>query len=166
MYNKIVEIKPEFNKDLANLIRSVLVEYRADRPGTVFTDPTTDNLAALFDISGGIYFVLLVEGKVAGGAGIYPTPNLPKQTCELVKMYLLPAYRGRGFGKQLMIKCLLKAEELGYKYCYIETMQELKEAVQLYIKYGFKPLDAPLGNSGHFGCDLWFMKTLGQEPEH
>jgi putative acetyltransferase len=39
-------------------------------------------------------------------------------------------------------------------------MEELNKAVGLYEQFGFTHLDAPLGNTGHFGCDIWMMKSL------
>ena len=39
-------------------------------------------------------------------------------------------------------------------------MPELKLALRIYEKFGFEYLSAPIGNSGHFGCDLWMIKKL------
>ena len=39
-------------------------------------------------------------------------------------------------------------------------MPELDIAVGMYEKMGFKHLEKPLGNSGHFGCNLWMEKEL------
>lgn len=43
---------------------------------------------------------------------------------------------------------------------YIETMPELEQAIHLYEKAGFRRLNQPLGNNGHFGCDIWMLKDL------
>jgi len=32
--------------------------------------------------------------------------------------------------------------------------------VGMYQKLGFKNIDKPLGNSGHFGCNIWMIKEL------
>ena len=55
------------------------------------------------------YFVAEINGEVGGG-GIYPTDGLPEDTCELVKMYLLPQARGAGLGRTLIEKCIDKAK--------------------------------------------------------
>jgi len=60
----------------------------------------------------------------------------------------------------LIHKCFESARQHGYQQVYLETMPELKMAVGLYEQCGFKYLQGPLGNSGHFGCDLWMLKTL------
>jgi putative acetyltransferase len=43
---------------------------------------------------------------------------------------------------------------------YLETMPELTIAVPMYEKNGFQYLEAPLGNSGHFGCAIQMLKQL------
>ena len=75
-------------------------------------------------------------------------------------MYLLPAGRGIGLGKRLMQLCLEAAKSNGYRKVYLETMPGLVNAVPLYEKFGFKYLEAPLGNSGHFDCDIHMIKDL------
>ncbi|MDI3322103.1 GNAT family N-acetyltransferase [Pinibacter soli] len=157
---EIRRIRPEDNKALAVIVRNALAEFGANKPGTVFFDPTTDNLFELFQQPGGVYFVALINNEVVGGAGIFPTEGLPSDTCELVKMYLSSAVRGRGLGKFLIDKCMAHAIEEGYSRMYLETLPELRKAVLVYEKFGFQYLDAPLGNSGHFGCDVWMIKQL------
>lgn len=153
-------IKPGDDKALAKIIRDTLTEFKANKPGTVYFDETTDHLSEVFTTSGSIYFVTESEGEIIGGGGIYPTANLPDGTCELVKLYLSPKGRGKGLGKLLMEKCIMAAKELGYKKIYLETMPELTIAIPMYEKMGFTYLPAAQGNSGHTGCDVWMIKDL------
>lgn len=157
----IRNICKEDNVALAKVIRSALEEFGANKPGTVYFDESTDHLSDVFKQQGSTYFTVLVNGKVAGGAGIFPTENLPADTCELVKMYLAPGARGRGLGRSLMQRCLEAAASMGYKKVYLETMRELINAVPMYEKLGFSYLPLALGSSGHCGCDLWMIKKLG-----
>jgi putative acetyltransferase len=60
----------------------------------------------------------------------------------------------------LIKQCIATAKEAGFKKIYLETMPELKLALNVYEKFGFSYLSNPLGNSGHFGCDLWMIKEL------
>jgi putative acetyltransferase len=114
----------------------------------------------VFDVPRGTYFIAELDGEIVGGAGIYPTDGLDAQTCELVKMYLLPIARGKGVGKALMYKCIDFAKSEGYEQIYLETMPELSDAIHLYEKMGFKNLNGPLGQSGHFGCGIWMLKDI------
>jgi putative acetyltransferase len=153
-------ITPKDNKRLAKIIRETLTEFKANKPGTVFYDDTTDHLSEVFKMEGSIYFVAETGGEILGGAGIYPTENLPEGVCELVKLYLAENARGKGIGKILMEKCITAAVEFGYKKIYLETMPELTLAIPMYEKFGFTYLPAAQGNSGHSGCDVWMLKEL------
>ena len=160
LQTQIRNIKPDDNPFLAKIIRDTLTEFGANHPGTVYYDSSTDALYQLFQKSKAVYFVAEMNGLLVGGGGIFPSEGLPKNTCELVKMYLLPQARGLGIGKSLIDKCLAAAMEEGFKNIYLETMPELKQALLVYEKFGFQYLDKPLGNSGHFGCNLWMSKKL------
>lgn len=156
-------IRPFERKDnaaMAFVIRTVLSEFKANKPGTVYYDPTTDDLFSLFQKDKAAYFIVELNGEVLGGAGVYPTDNLPVGCCELVKLYLLDKARGKGLGRLLIENCFEKAKAFGYQSMYLESMPELNTAVGLYERCGFKYLDGPLGSSGHFGCDIWMIKNL------
>lgn len=156
----IRKIEPRDNPALADIVRDTLAEFGANKPGTVYYDPTTDRLFELFQAEKSIYYVALIDNVVVGGAGIFPSPGLDPDTCELVKMYLSPVARGKGLGKYLIDQCILFAQTAGYKKIYLETMPELRKAVGMYEKFGFRYLDGPRGNTGHFGCDVWMMKDI------
>jgi putative acetyltransferase len=153
-------IHEEDNTALAKIIRNSLEEFNANKPGTVYYDPTTDNLFEVFKTAKSIYFVALENNTILGGGGIYPTENLPADTCELVKLYVSKTARGKGIGRMLMENCFAAATRFGYTRMYLESMPELNIAVPLYEKLGFTYLPAPMGNSGHDGCDIWMIKEL------
>jgi putative acetyltransferase len=154
------DIRPGDNPALAKIVRDTLAEFGANHPNTVYYDPTTDTLFEVFQTARSKYFIAELDGEMVGGGGIYPTDGLPPDTCELVKMYLLPKARGLGLGKTLIEKCMEAAKENGFKKIYLETMPELKQAMKVYEKSGFEYLTGPMGNSGHTGCSIWMMKKL------
>lgn len=156
----IREIIPTDNKHLANIIRTALTDFDAAKPGTVYFDESTDHLYELFQAKGSAYFIAETKEGIAGGAGIFPTEGLEKDTCELVKMYLSKEARGKGYGNLLLQKSIDEALLLGYKKMYLETMPELIRAIPMYEKFGFKYLKGPLGNTGHSGCHVWMLKNL------
>lgn len=160
----IREIEPGDNPQIAVIIRESLKEFGANKPGTVFFDDTTDQLYELFQQKASIYYVAERNNLILGGAGIFPSPGLPSGVCELVKMYLNKQARGVGLGKKLISICLDFAASQGYKTVYLETMPELKKAVTIYEKFGFEYLPAPLGDTGHYGCDVWMKKDLIKAP--
>jgi putative acetyltransferase len=153
-------LKKKDNAEIAGLIRSVFREFGIARPGTVYFDPTTDDLFTLFRKAGSVYRIAEDQGKIIGGCGIYPTENLPQGCGELVKFYLDSAYRGKGIGKQLMDICIASAREMGYTQLYLESLPELSRAISLYERAGFRFIDYKMGDSGHFGCNIWMLKDL------
>ncbi|TDN38231.1 GNAT family N-acetyltransferase [Hymenobacter sp. UV11] len=146
---------------LARTIRDTLTEFGAAKPGTAYYDTATDHLHELFSQTPrSAYFVAEVNGEVLGGGGIFPTQGLPANTVELVKLYLLPPARGRGVGKALINKCLEAARTNGYARVYLETTDELTQAIPLYERLGFTYLTNSLGDSGHFGCQIWMIRSV------
>lgn len=154
------EIQPGDNAAMALILRRSLEEFGLAIPGTAYFDESTDRLYESFRVEGSKYFVALSGEEVIGGVGLYPSDGLPDDTVELVKMYLAPAFRGKGLGKTLMRKCIDLAGTMGYKKIYLESMPELKDAVSAYEKLGFELLDQPVGNTGHFSCTIWMLYTL------
>lgn len=157
---RIREIRKGDNQNLAHIIRGSLEAHDLARPGTVYTDPTTDDLFDLFREEGSVYFVAEDESGVLGGCGIFPTQGLPRRCAELVKLYLREDARGKKLGFTLMTKSLEWAKDNGYTQVYLETFAELASAVGLYKKLGFCELDKPMGESGHHACQIWMLKEL------
>jgi putative acetyltransferase len=151
------EVKKEDNILLARMIRQVFKEHDAPQSGTVFSDPTTDDLFGLFRKSRSVLWVAELDGLPLGCCGIYPTEGLENSCAELVKYYLAESGRGKGTGRQLMELCIASARKLGYKKLYIESMPHFSKAVRIYEKLGFRKLSSPLGNSGHTTCNIWML---------
>lgn len=160
---KFRKIQASDNERLAQIIRKTLESFGLNIPGTVYTDPTTDNLYGLFLHPSSVYFVAENSaGEVIGGCGLYPTRGLPDGYAELVKLYLSEESRGRGIGRALMEKCHEWAREKGLRHIYLETFGELSSAVTLYQNLGYQSLPGPLGKSGHDACTIWMEKNLSR----
>ncbi len=155
-------IEQNDNREIADLIRKIFREFKIDKPGTVYTDPTTDDLFTLFHHSQSVYWLAEENGIILGGCGIFPTPGLPEGCAELVKFYVSAANRGKGIGNMLMQKSIASAKKFGYKQLYLESFPELAKAVTMYLRAGFTYLPHALGNSGHFACTIWMLKNLEQ----
>lgn len=156
----IRKIQPADNHPLGTVIQQVLKEFGIDRPGTAYYDAQLFSLYELFQAPGSAYWVAEIDGQIAGGGGIFPTSGLDKDCVELVKFHLLPIARGKGIGKELLLQCFAAAKEMGYRSMYLETMPELTTAVPMYERNGFRHLNTPLGETGHFACTIWMQKPL------
>lgn len=82
------------NPELARMIRNVFHEHEAPQCGTVYSDPTTDDLFSLFHEPKSVLWVAEIDQKAVGCCGIYPTKALPEGCAELVKFYLAKEARG------------------------------------------------------------------------
>ena len=156
----IRQVRKEDNAILARIIRGSFDDFNAPHEGTVYTDPTTDDLFSLFQHPGSVLWVAEADNEIAGCCGLYHTNGLDENCVELVKFYLSGDKRGKGIGKDLMEKCFQTARESGYTRIYLESLPQFSRAVKMYEKLGFITLDHPLGDSGHRTCHIWMLKEL------
>jgi len=153
-------VEPRDDVAIAAIIRSVMPEFGASGDGFAIHDAEVDAMHDAYSRSRSAYFVLEIDGKVVGGGGVAPLEHGEHNVCELRKMYFLPEARGHGAGHAMISRCLDTARELGFRRCYLETLTGMDAAQAIYRKHGFTPLCAPMGDTGHHGCDRWFIREL------
>jgi putative acetyltransferase len=153
-------IATEDNAAVAAVIRDVMPSFGACGPGFALSDPEVEHMAEAYAAPRSAYFVVEIDGRVVGGAGIAPLAGAAADVCELRKMYYLPEARGLGLGDRMLRLCLATARDLGFKRCYLETLSGMDAAMRLYEKLGFCKLCGPLGDTGHFGCDRHYALDL------
>ncbi|GGD03762.1 GNAT family N-acetyltransferase [Aquisalinus flavus] len=119
------------------LVWQVLREYGME-PDPAHADRGLDHIDSAFD-GGGLW--LLLEGDaLIGTVGLSANSET---VCELTKMFLTPSARGKGLGRALLVAALDEARARGYRTVELETDTSLKEAVQLYRRYGFEEVAQP-----------------------
>ncbi|MCK6589684.1 MAG: GNAT family N-acetyltransferase [Polyangiaceae bacterium] len=155
-------IQPGDDAAVAGIIRTVMPEFGADGPGFAIHDAEVDAMSDAYSRPGCAYFVIEMDKRVVGGAGIAPLEGGDPTICELRKMYFLPELRGKGMGEKMLRRCLKTAKELGYETCYLETLTGMDAAKHLYKKAGFKPLTKAMGCTGHFSCDAYYSLRLNE----
>ena len=156
----IREITPEDNGQVAQVVRKVLEDLGVPKVGTAYADKALDDMYGTYNVPKASYFVMEKDGRIIGCAGIAQLENYEGNVCELQKMYFLEGARGKGLGTKMISVCLQKAKEYGFGQCYLETMPYMKAAQKLYQKNGFEYIEAPMGNTGHYSCPVWMLKTL------
>lgn len=162
---RIRPIEPRDDAAIAAIIRSVMPEFGASGCGFAISDPEVDWMQRAYAAPRSAYFVIEHEHAdgqliVEGGGGIAPLAGGDEHTCELRKMYFLPSLRGLGAGAALMAHCLQTARDAGFQRCYLETLTGMDAAMRLYERSGFKRIDAPLGATGHGGCNTFYLREL------
>lgn len=156
----IREIQFNDNQNLAKVIREILIEFGVPKVGTAYEDIALDKMYETYNSNKSCYFVITNGQKILGGAGIMQLQNSEENICELQKMYFSTEARGKNLGSKMMEICLLKAREFGYEKCYLETLPYMEDARKLYKKVGFKSLNSPMGDTGHYSCTMWMLKNL------
>lgn len=153
-------IQPANDPAIAAIIRQVMPEFGAVGSGFAIADPEVDWMSRAYAAPRHAYFVLERAGRVLGGAGVAPLAGGDPDTCELRKMYFLPEARGLGAGAAMMERCLVAARSFGFARCYLETLTGMDAAMRLYERSGFRRIDAPLGATGHGGCNRFYLLDL------
>jgi molybdate transport system substrate-binding protein len=134
-------IRPARERDhpaIRAIVRDVLAEYRLSCSPADTDSDLADLRASYFDRGGNMDSVVAEDGSVVGCCGVYP---LDRETCELRKMYLVPGARGKGLGRRLLQRALAFARGSGFRRVELETASVLKDAIALYTRNGFRPIE-------------------------
>ncbi len=133
-------LRPASNADsdvVRSLIRDVLGEYGL-LCDTCGIDADLLDIERAYHQGGGRFDVLETsEPAIVGTVGLLP---IREGVCELRKLYLRPAWRGRGLGRRLLVHALQQARELGFGRMELETASVLTDAIRLYESFGFVPI--------------------------
>ena len=151
------------------------IEIRAERFGSPLTQAMADAQQAeltarhhgspgsgampspeYFEPPDGTFLVAYLDGEPAGCGGV---GRLEQTVGELRRMYVLPAHRGKGLGRALLVALEDAARELGYTTMRLETGNEAPEALGLYTSSGYEPAPCwgPFATDPKSRC---FEKTL------
>ena len=119
------------------LVSGVLSEF--DLPFDLESkDSDLKDLEESYQRSGGIFEVL--ENRDGNLLGTYGLFRLTNETCELRKMYFVAEIRGIGLGRRVLERAVDHARRLGYQSIVLETISVLKDAIRLYVHFGFVPI--------------------------
>ena len=95
------------------------------------------------------------NGETVGCVAVRP---LGEDICEMKRLYVKPAYRGKRLGRELALAIIEEAKRLGYKAMRLDTVVAMKEAATLYRTLGFQTIDAycynPLPDAMYFELKL------------
>lgn len=153
-------IEKRDNAAMADIIKTAMTEFGAVGPGYSIIDDEVNAMFEAYSAKRCAYWVAESGGTVIGGAGIAPLREGDADTCELKKMYFKAEARGKGLGHRLIQLCLDSAREFRYRRCYLETLKRMTAANKLYEHHGFEKLPKPMGNTGHYKTDHWYVKNL------
>jgi putative acetyltransferase len=153
----MISIRPATSEDLA-AVRALFLEYAdslgfdlsfQDFPGEIASLP------GAYAPPGGCILLATEGADVAGCVALH---NWEGVVSEMKRLYVRPAYRGRGVGRLLAEAVVARAVELGYARMRLDTVPAMSEAIGLYRTLGFRPIAPyranPIPGALYFERDL------------
>jgi len=108
----------------------------------------------------GRFLLARVDGTAAGCVALRSLETL---VCEMKRLYVRPAQRGLGIGRQLVKSLLGHARRIGYSTMRLDTIPAMVEAIALYRSLGFR--DIPPYRSNPIPGARYLELYLGSAPE-
>ncbi len=159
MSEPVVEIRPaQGTEDMATL-RGLFLEYQDWlQVDLCFQDFETElaSLPGAYTPPKGGLWLAYVDGALAGCIGFRPHDS--ETACEMKRLWLRPAYRGRGLGRRLAEICIASARAAGCRTICLDTLSFMDTARALYADLGFHEIPAyynnPLDDVRYLELDL------------
>lgn len=153
-------IQPGDDAAVAEIVRTVLLEFGCSGEGFAGSDPELEQMSRHYPGGDARFFVLVQGGGIVGCGGFSRLRGADPRTCELQKMYFRPRIRGQGLGRRFLAFLLAQMRQAGYRQVYLETVPQMLAARHLYEAFGFRLLRSPLGSTGHHHCDCPYILEL------
>jgi ribosomal protein S18 acetylase RimI-like enzyme len=157
-----MEIRAALFPDDRPAVRALFEEYAAGLGVDLCFQDFAEELAGLpgryAPPGGGLW--LAVEGGGAGGC--VALRALGAGTCEMKRLYVRPALRGRGVGRLLAEHVLTVAAGMGHRRIALDTLPSMAGAIELYRSLGFTPIKPYYANP--VPGALFLGKNLGEDP--
>jgi putative acetyltransferase len=100
------------------------------------------SLPGLYAPPNGRLLVAMQEsaGNSGEAIGCIALRRLEPDVCEMKRLYVRPAFRGSGAGRELVSSLIEDARAIGYKRMLLDTLPSMAEAHKLYRTLGFREI--------------------------
>ncbi len=97
-----------------------------------------DHLPGEYAAPAGALVLAFVDGAPAGCCALRALHNSDHlNACEMKRLFVRPAFRGFGLGRQLVDRILTQAQIAGYATMLLDTLSDMEAARALYQEVGF-----------------------------
>lgn len=150
---RILDYTPAFGEDFKRISYAWIEQYFGieDQDRQLLEN----HKAEIIDKGGAILFAQY-EGKIVGSCALIKYND---ELYELAKMGVAPEYQGLKLGRQLAEAIIDRARDLGAQKVFLESSSQLKAALALYDKLGFRP-DPELNVSPFSRCNVQLALSL------
>lgn len=132
------------------------------------TDQLDDELCAIYNTNKADYedynritnlptVLLAYENNTVVACGCFKIYD--ESTIELKRMYVIPAFRGRGIASTMVRELEQWAIELGFRNAVLETGTGQPQAIKMYHKLGYTNAEKP-GQNEKIGHSVFMVKRL------
>ena len=142
-------------------VRELFEQYSASLPVDLTLQHIDSEMASLpgsYAPPRGALFLARADSFAAGCIGLRP---FSESVGELKRLYVVSAYRGRGFARSLISAAIAAARGIGYNALVLDSLDSMREAISLYESFGFRCTEPYWSNP--FPNVLYFRLSL--EPD-
>ena len=114
-------------------VREIFREYAQSLGVDLSFQDFEHELASLPD-----YYAAIFVAREEDVAGCVALRHIDDVTCEMKRLYVRPAHRGKDLGRTLALHVIEEARTRGYKVMRLDTLPMMRAAMALYESLGFK----------------------------
>jgi ribosomal protein S18 acetylase RimI-like enzyme len=135
-----MRIESAESPELIRVVRELFLEYSESLGVDLCFQGFAEELASLpgeYARPAGRLLVMMDEQQAVGCLALRPINDT---ICEMKRLYLRAAYRGKGAGRALIDALIGAAREIGYERMRLDTLPSMTKAIAIYRSLGFQEI--------------------------